>query len=304
MRSEGHLQKEEHRGLAINRTRARVLLLFAAFQLTLVVTLGALISDGNASAEPSAEGTESGIADQATITRTLYFPIAYVSTSGTLDMVDFLLGDGRLYEVQHSNGSQARHQTQGDVNRFYHTKGEIVGEWEELWADQTHIMRGTDTSPGDGQYYTLRDDGVYGSRWSPRHWRPGEVYERNAHVTFYYKNNCQPVPGASGTQRSWLRFEAYYPTYTFDSGLVLNDVVELAWLLQPDGQPAERYFYARGFGLVGWSSVSSGHSYISVIHDPGDRPDNPREEISCLDQSAISFNLLDLRPLPPPYRAK
>ena len=69
------------------------------------------------------------------------------------DMADYLIGDGRLYEVQHSSGSQARHQTQFEESRFFHTKGdEIKAEWEELWADEDLIFRGTDTSPGSGQY--------------------------------------------------------------------------------------------------------------------------------------------------------
>jgi hypothetical protein len=58
-----------------------------------------------------------------------------VVPDGTVfDMVQFMVGDGRLYEVQHSSGSQARHQTQVEPARFYHTKGnEINAAWEELW---------------------------------------------------------------------------------------------------------------------------------------------------------------------------
>ena len=64
------------------------------------------------------------------------------------DMVEFLTGDGRLYEVQHSSGSQARHQTQMEGVFFFHTKGnEISAEWEELWYDTSFIYRGTD-QPG------------------------------------------------------------------------------------------------------------------------------------------------------------
>ena len=111
----------------------------------------------------------------------------------------------------------------------------------------------------------------------------GQLFERNPLVTFYRKSDCGVV--MSGSQRSWLKFEAYYPQYTFASGLILNDVVQLAWLLTPTGSPEERYFYAANYGLVGWSSSTNGLSYISEIHAPGTRPDNTRETIPCLDTS-------------------
>ena len=208
------------------------------------------------------------------------------------DMVRFLVSDGRLYEVQHSIGSQARHQTQGTYDLFFHTKGnELKAEWEELWATEEHIYRGTDTSPGDGRYYTLRDMGEYGSRWAPRFWEVGQLYERNPVVTFYRKSDCKVTD--HGTHRSYLLFEAYYPAYSFPGGITLNNVVQLAWLLQPNDPPEERYYYAEGYGLVGWWSRDRGMSYISEIHAPGARPDNTREEIHCLDRTA---GLADGRP--------
>ncbi|MBX3058588.1 MAG: hypothetical protein KF770_19155 [Anaerolineae bacterium] len=213
------------------------------------------------------------------------------------DMVQFMNGDGILYEVQHSGGSQARHQTQEENPVFFHTKGnEFSAEWEELWYTSQFIYRGTDTSPGNGLYYTLRDGGLYGSRWAPRYWRVGDVYERNPTVLFFRKSDCELVLG--GTQRSWLLFEAYHPTYTFASGLELSHVVQLAWLLTPNGQPEERYYYAIGYGLVGWSSRTHGFSYISEIHAPGQRPDNNREVIPCLDTSPFWADRRFDRPLP------
>lgn len=236
-----------------------------------------------------------------------YLPVVVGSSTMPLfDMVDFMVGDGRLYEVRHSGGSQARHQTQIGTGHFYHTKGnEIKAEWEELWVKGDFIYRGTDTSPGNNQFYTLYENGIAGSPWSPRRWRVGDLYERRPFVVFYTKDNCDVV--VSGFQRSWLRFEGYYPAYTFQSGIRLRNVVELTWLLSPNGQPIESYFYAEGYGLVGWGSSDRGYSYISEVHAPGQRPDNKRETINCLRlslNSLLDSDELNFGPLPPGFRAK
>ncbi len=235
-----------------------------------------------------------------------YLPAIFGPPAGPpFDMVRFMIGDGRLYEVQHSGGSQARHQTQLARGRAYETKGnELKAEWEELWATADVIYRGTDTSPGDGRYYTLYDGDAPGSAWAPRFWDVGDLYERNPFVVFYRKADCSVV--LSGYQRSWLRFEAYYPTYTFRSGITLRNVVELSWLLKPDGQPVESYFYAEQFGLVGWGSADRGYSYVSEVHAPGARPDNKREVIPCLNERGRlrADQPLDRGLLPAQFRVK
>ncbi len=240
-----------------------------------------------------------------------YLPvtIGLVDLEAPIDIAPYLTGSGTLYEVRHSQGSQARHQTQFVGDRYYHTKGnEVSAEWEELWNSAENVYRGTDTSPGGGNYYTLFDkEGEVGSKWAPRYWRVGEIYERNPYVVFYNKSNCNVV--ASGYQRSWLKFVALHDSFTFDTGVTVNDVIQLAWLLSPDGEPEENYFYSAEFGLVGWGSRDRGYSAISEIHGPGDRPDNNRETIKCLSQLDSLDELaeeveLNQGPLPPGYRAK
>lgn len=212
---------------------------------------------------------------------TAFLPVFYAP----YDMLDYLLGDEeRIFEVLHSSGAQARHQTQTEGEIFYHTKGnQKRAEWEELWADEAFIYRGTDTSPGFGEYYTLRDAGQYGSKWAPRYWAVGDIYYRQPHVMFYRKQDCIPVHG--GIHGSYLRFEAFHESYSFASGITLTNVVELAWILRPDGEPVERYYYAEDYGLVAWWSNNGTHSHIVEEHEPGERPDNVREEIPCLDRS-------------------
>lgn len=225
------------------------------------------------------------------------------STTG-YDMTKYMIGDSRIYMVRFSDGSQARHQTQTEGVRFWHTKGnEILAEWEELWSDAYYIYRGTDTSPGNREYYTLFENGTKGSKWSPRYWKIGDVFERNPYVVFSKKSDCQTV--RSGSARTWLKFEAYYKSYTFPTGRTLPDVVQLAWLLTPNSEPEERYYYAKDYGLVGWSSQSRGFSSITPEILGPEIPDNRREVIGCLNgalnQPLVFTPELDSGPLPEEY---
>ena len=163
-----------------------------------------------------------------------------------------------------------------------------------------------DAAPSSRTFYILRDESSQvGSAWSPRFWDVGDLYERNPLVTFYQKEDCSIL--VNGYQHSWLRFEAYYPTHTFDSDITLANVIELAWLLAPDSEPIETYYYAIDYGLVAWTNDERGFSYISEIHAPGQRPDNTREYISCLQSvcqtSPITLNSI-IGSLPPLYHAK
>ena len=127
----------------------------------------------------SRQAEASRIAQSSSSDPVVYLPAIFSARRGpTFDMAVFMIGDGRLYEVMHSGGAQARHQTQTSTTRFYHTKGnEIRAEWEELWVGGNLIFRGTDTSPGNDQYYTLYENGLAGSAWRLRYWRVGEIYE-------------------------------------------------------------------------------------------------------------------------------
>ncbi len=241
------------------------------------------------------------------------------STQG-YDLARYKQGDGRLYEVHFKADdfeTQARHQTQFLNGRFYHTKGnENYAEWEELWNDTYYVYRGTDTSPGNGYFYTLYESvtdylrGNPGSKWSERYMSVGEMYFRRPYVVFFRKSDCGLVAGGQYPDPSWLKFQAFHRSYTFDTGITLNNVVELAWMPGNENGPTqpvdERYFYAEGYGLVGWKKPSLGwRSAISEEHLPGTRPDNLRETIACLqataDQPQRWSAKLSLGPLPEPY---
>ncbi len=259
----------------------------------------------NHSAQPVHSHPSGRDSDQPTYRH--FLPVVFKpAMTAPYDMTRFMIGDGRLYEVLHSGGSQARHQTQIEGERFYFTKGnEVKAEWEELWEHNGLIYRGTDTSPGDDQYYSLYENGVLGSAWSPRFWNVGDLFERHPYVVFYDKADCKM--DVSGFQPSWLRFDAFYPTFTFASGITLNNVVKLSWLLTLASQPTESYYFAEFYGLVAWESVDAGSSHVSELHAPGTRPDNTREVIPCLSAASEMLRYspeLNFGPLPPGYRAK
>lgn len=197
-----------------------------------------------------------------------------------IDMLPYLRGDGRLYEVRNAAGGQERCQSQnGPGTIFYQTKN---SNWEQLDFDDAYIYRDVDTSPGGGRYYRLLEDGRPGSRWIPRHWRPGETYTRSRRVQFYRLSDCVAVPENSGDVTDTMRFVARYASYTFRTGITLPDVVRLEWV-----NGGEVYLYARGVGLCGWERLHQDPhtpqwSAISELHAPGSRPDNVRQAVGCL----------------------
>jgi hypothetical protein len=197
---------------------------------------------------------------------------------------------GPLYEVRTENltngswepGPQERHQTHMVEGSFYHTKGgdgpRKKAQWEHLMADGQTIYRGVDTSPGEGKLYELRDiiDQPW-SAWCPRVMAVGETFYRNPQVTFKDKKTCEIV--SNRRQESLIKLEAVHDKYTFFTGITLRDVVQLAWY-DMSGRLIERYFYAKGYGLVGWGyGTTLRRAAISEIHDPGAREPNEREAV-------------------------
>jgi hypothetical protein len=193
------------------------------------------------------------------------------SLAPTFDLFDYLCGDGRLYEVG-GTGGQERFQTQRDGHRFYLVKNQ---NWEEMWADADYIWRGFDTSPGEDRYYIQKEDGREGSRWANRRMRVGETFTGfGHHVQFFMIGDCSRSERNSGRIANKTTLVAHHASMTWN-GIVIPDVIELK------GIGEERYFFARGFGMVGWSSPW-GSSGVAEVHASGARPDNVRLRIPCM----------------------
>lgn len=207
-----------------------------------------------------------------------------------VDLLPYLRpgSDSPLYELRRQTGAQERVQTRVEIPVWYYTKGsgglEGKAEWEELKADGQWIYRSIDTSPGDGKFYELRDEAdAKWSRWAPRYMAIGQSHTRNPLVIFRRKSDCQET--LRNRQETAVKLEAVYDQWTSPQNerITLNSVAQVA-VFHDDGRLFERYWYAAGYGLVGFVGESV-TSFISEIHEPGARPDNEREHIGCLEQS-------------------
>ncbi len=210
------------------------------------------------------------------------------------DLLPYLKGDGRPYELEYKiagNSGTQTVQTQEEGKLFYNVKGQ---EWERLYWDPETIYREADTSEAPDKYYVQMKDGVSGADWVKRNMDPGEEYQTDLLVKHYWKATGELR--AEAQVSNTLRLVAVHDTYTFKSGIILQDVVEMAWII--GGQPEELYYYAKGYGLVAWKQVKRGwESYI--CEELLGRPDLVREVVRWLpdDPSPLYYKpTSDIKP--------
>lgn len=165
-----------------------------------------------------------------------------------VDLLPYLCGDGRSYRVGNGWGSFEIFQSQREGERFYQVKAWddlSIANYEEFIVTDDTIGRDVDTSPGGGRFYRH-----FGAPWVPRVMRPGEGFTQAKKVQFYRLVDCAPLYQHSGDVTDTIEFVALHGRYTFRARdwapVTLEDVVELRWT------QGERYWFARGFGLVGW----------------------------------------------------
>jgi hypothetical protein len=217
----------------------------------------------------------------------LFALVDVVDPDGTYDMLEYMRGDGRVYDLHFDwgGGGTQRIQTQEEDGRFYHVKWQ---EWEELWADDEFVYRGTDTSPGNNEVYTLYQNGKYGSPWVARKMALGVPFQRTPLVVFRNKSNGAEIPGKKGTHVTWIRLDSVHRKFTFWNGFELADVAILTWLPDAGGKPGtevlERYYYAKKHGLVAFEG-EQGKSVISHTFAPGEAPDLQREVLPWFDHT-------------------
>ena len=181
----------------------------------------------------------------------LFVLVEVVDLANTIDLIEYLRGDGRLYEVTGNwpGSTRTNAQTQITETRFYHTRGE---EWTEFWVDDHFIFVGTDTTPltGGTDVITYSENGAYGSAWLPREMTIGVPFRRSPLVM--QRQRADGSSTHSAAQVTWAKLEQRHDSLTLPSGITLDDVVELAIYDDENGQPAEqtsqRYLFAKGWG--------------------------------------------------------
>ncbi len=214
-----------------------------------------------------------------------------------VDLLEYLRGDGRLYELVNNQGSAEVVQTQTEPkNVFYHVKN---SKWEELWADPVYIYRGTDTS-SDGEIYSLSENNHYGSAWVPRFMEVGGTFKRSPTVT--WRNKATGAVSTSqppATHVTYIKLAKIYDQLKFTTTLTIPDVAELQAFVDNGGTPAsspwEKYFYAKGYGLVAFDDMYGGfRSWIAQTFTPAIMPQRVREVLPWLSAIQQRYYLADL----------
>jgi lysozyme len=196
-----------------------------------------------------------------------------------LDLLPYLRGDGRMYEVKHPSGATETFQTQADDGIFWQCKNR---QWEQMKADAQWIMRGWDTSPGPAPDYAERpghlrayhqyETGADYARWCPRHMTVGQTWTGPGHlVQFVYKSDCAPSAANSGPATNKVTFAAKHTIKTWN-GITVQDVVELK------NNFGESFYYGLGHGLVAWKSAWGESAICEILTG---RPPLQRENLPC-----------------------
>lgn len=186
----------------------------------------------------------------------------------TIDLLPYLQGNGRMYEVQHNTGQTETFQTESQGNgRFIQKKN---AQYEQFHYDNDFIYRSIDTSPGpapigserpgQSRYYTQYDPGDNKAKWCPRHMYIGQSWRGSGHhVQFYYKADCAKSSMNSGAATNQVQLVAKHTNWIGFNGIVIADVIQLRT------NTGEDMYFGKGYGLVGWS-MASRKSRISEIH--------------------------------------
>jgi lysozyme len=196
---------------------------------------------------------------------------SHVSTSG---------GETMIYDLLHyicpPNGKQYRLFGLGDESCQCVQANDGWIEFrknrhtEEFYVTNSVVGRGADTSEisrdgvhPTGQFYILytrRPDGslTYGAPWAKRLMSVGDKFHRDCRVIRYSADGSIVAQYDDATD---LVLNAHHSSLSFpQSGITVEDVLELQW----GGE--EVYYYAKGYGLVGWKNLRTGQgTFVGVL---------------------------------------
>ena len=182
-------------------------------------------------------------------------------TGGTADEV-FAYRDGGTFD---------------GLKRWFFVKNVSGENWEEFGFDSKYVYRYRDSSWAntcqDGSpafYFHKDDDRKHFGRWVKRYMKPGETFI--SPVQSVVDAGYKRVKGCSMSCRSKyegkvtirVKFVKHHPSYSTIWKLVIKDVVELR-NVNAQGQPhGDRFFYAKGLGLVGFEGPNANDKGIWI----------------------------------------
>jgi hypothetical protein len=200
------------------------------------------------------------------------------------DVAQYVCTPGRAYILTGIGFEVCQVQAE-PTGYIYQVKNENA---ETLWYDSNYVYRGLDTSPNPTEVYAQFTGNTYGAPWAKRFMTINEAFRRRPTIRWYTRGGT-PIPDRTATVTDWFRLIAHYPTFLSPAGATVQDVLEFHWLPDANGNPGttilERYYYARGIGLVGFGG-DMGRSSISPV-TPAQPPN--RERLSWFNE-----------PVPPP----
>lgn len=184
-----------------------------------------------------------------------------MASKASFDLAPYLIGNGRVYSLRYEwngGGTQVLKTQFSNHWLALQTKG---NEWEQLYFDDYFIYRAHDISTGMDESYELRDPGAsFGSRWAKRFMSVGEVFHRFPRVIWHKKHDGSIT--RESIDHTWLRLENHFPAWRTPAGYTVEDVLQFSWYLDTKlSNVPEKYWYARGYGLVGWQG-GIGRSYV------------------------------------------
>ena len=225
--------------------------------------------------KPAPPGTE----PPAIPPHVVYAPIVVSGAARAgIDLLEYLRGDGRAYRVGNQRGTFEVFQTQDEGERFYQVKAWddlSTVHWEEFVVSGETIGRDVDTSPGGGRFYRQ-----FGAPWVRRWMRPGESFSQAKRLQFYSADDCSEQAAYSGTVTDTITLVEHLSEWRSVFGVALRDVIRLRW-----EQGGEDYWYARGYGLVGWRRAHNDENspvWSAIAEMRPDVGTLPRLVIPCL----------------------
>ncbi len=144
---------------------------------------------------------------------------------------------------------------------------------EEFYVTSTVIGRGADTSDlshdgvhANGTFYIqyTATRARYGCAWAARFMGIGDQFQRHAHIAQY--NHDTSTPMREYDEASALKLTQHFDTLPMPNGQVVQDVLEFEWI-DSSGTGQELYYYANGYGLVGFRKLGAG-AYTTFFAAP------------------------------------